>query len=162
MDIREAIRDEYGDVGTLMTSSFAEYRSTYGEREWFDDYLERIGDAQSIAKHALVLVATEDGKVVGTVCVELERTYRGRVRDESEPGHIRLLSVLPSHRRRGIGEALVREALYRIRSSGRIAASLNVSVVTGAIGLYERIGFQRTSELDESDDPPFLGYVMTL
>jgi ribosomal protein S18 acetylase RimI-like enzyme len=51
------------------------------------------------------------------------------------------VGVLPGHRGRGLGPALVVEALRRMRSSGATEALLDVNVNNPAGRLYRRLGF---------------------
>jgi mycothiol synthase len=49
--------------------------------------------------------------------------------------------VLPAARGRGLGAALVREALHRMRADGATAVMLDVNVDNPARALYRRLGF---------------------
>lgn len=60
-----------------------------------------------------------------------------------EVGHITQICVAPSHQGRGIGYELLRRSLEALAASGCRKASLTVtSANTGAIRLYQRMGFQ--------------------
>jgi mycothiol synthase len=63
---------------------------------------------------------------------------------ESDPtqGWVRILGVLPDHRRRGLGEALLRHAFREHASRGKATVGLGVDAQnpTGAVRLYERAG----------------------
>ncbi len=65
------------------------------------------------------------------------RLYAGRL-----PGELRIIDVtlLPSHRRQGIGTALMRWAVERADREG-LAATLHVEPWNPARRLYERLGF---------------------
>jgi len=84
--------------------------------------------AYSGAEHAVILA---DGQPVGRIVV-----YRAG-------DHIRLvdIAVLPIHRGRGIGTALIQELMIESQQTGR---PLRLAVLRGnqAAGLYERLGFQ--------------------
>jgi mycothiol synthase len=56
-------------------------------------------------------------------------------------GWIDQVGVVPAARGRGIGAALVGEALIRMRADGQTHAWLNVSVDNPAAALYRRLGF---------------------
>jgi mycothiol synthase len=56
-------------------------------------------------------------------------------------GWIDQVGVVPAARGRGLGAALVGEALIRMRADGQTHAWLNVSVDNPAAALYRRIGF---------------------
>ncbi len=80
-----------------------------------------------------VLVARRDGEVVGYVAVE--RQHDGQ-------GYLDFLAVVPEERGRGIGAALIVEAMAWCRTQGSVGVHLTVREenVT-ARALYERLGF---------------------
>lgn len=74
----------------------------------------------------------EDGEAVGTVMV----------RQEGKVGRVISIAVLPDHRRRGIGRALMAKAEEVARARGATTVSLEVSVNNeGAIRFYEELGY---------------------
>ncbi len=91
---------------------------------------------------SLWFVAEAEGELVGVaIC-----NTRG---NEGPVGWVRVLGVLRSHRRRGIGEALLRHAFaeFERRGFGRVGLGVDASSPTGAVALYERAGMHvaRTS-----------------
>jgi ribosomal protein S18 acetylase RimI-like enzyme len=91
---------------------------------------------------SLWFAAESEGEIVGVaIC-----TVRA-----SEPGlgWVRILGVLRSHRRRGIGESLLRQAFAEFASRGyeRVGLGVDAESPTGAVALYERAGMHvaRTS-----------------
>jgi ribosomal protein S18 acetylase RimI-like enzyme len=111
------------------------------------DYLRRVADVASRAGHALVLGAVEDGRVLGSVTVELEhRIPGGHPRPPLEPdqAHVRMLGVDPEARGRGIGRALMDACLEEARRAGKRRVTLETTeVMHAAQGLYESTGFRR-------------------
>ena len=118
--------------------------SIYREDRWF------VGDGPPSAAvlgrrirsedpgDALFLVATDEGGVVGWL--ELQRLLADKMRHVA----VLTLAVGASHRRRGIGTALLREAYEWARRCRVLKISLNVRANNdGAIALYEREGFVR-------------------
>lgn len=104
--------------------------------------------ASSVFIPELSLVATVDGVVSGHVLLtaaELvdERAVRHRVLVLSP------LSVLPQQQRRGIGGALVREALARADALGE-----EMVVLQGSPRYYPRFGFRDSRTLGVSMDLP--------
>lgn len=80
----------------------------------------------------LLLVAELDGRVIGTVIAGYDG-YRGWLYH---------LAVEGSHRRRGFGRALVREAEARLRARGCIKVNLQVRETNGdVVAFYRRIGY---------------------
>jgi mycothiol synthase len=91
---------------------------------------------------SLWFVAEADGDVVGVaIC-----NTRG---NEPGLGWVRVLGVLRSRRRRGIGEALLRHAFAEFKRRGfeRVGLGVDAESPTGAVSLYERAGMHvaRTS-----------------
>jgi mycothiol synthase len=76
---------------------------------------------------------------------------------EQEPsfGWIRILGVLPEHRHRGIGQALLRHTFREFAARGLSAVGLGVDAEnpTGAVRVYERAGMhvERTNLLFEKE-----------
>jgi len=61
------------------------------------------------------------------------------------------IAVLPLHRRKGIGEALLRSLMAQAREEGFHALSLSVAVHNRSRMMYERAGFEKVRE--EEGDP---------
>ena len=60
------------------------------------------------------------------------------------------LAVVPDHRGRGLGGALLRELREAARSQGYSALSLSVEKGNPALGLYERNGFVKLFETEDA------------
>ena len=111
----------------------------------------RLVDAMRVSDRfvpELSLVAEDEGAVVGHVILSYV---------DLEPGTRRVLqlgplAVLPSHQRRGIGSALVCEAL-------RLADAREEPfvLIEGSPQYYERFGFTRADELGIAPPPEALG-----
>ena len=85
----------------------------------------------------LSLVAERDGEIVGHVILSYV---------DIEPGAVRVLqlgpvAVLPSHQRRGVGSALMNEAIWLAEQRGEPLVLLE-----GDPRYYERFGFRRADE----------------
>lgn len=88
------------------------------------------------------IVAEEGGKVVGYVMCRIEAVFSGL--SLARRGHVISIAVLPEYRRRGIGEALLKEALNAmVNHYGVRDCYLEVRVSnTPAINLYKKLGFK--------------------
>ena len=98
---------------------------------------------------SLSLLAEEDGEVVGLALC------RAGAPGASEDGWIRDFGVVPAHRRRGVGMALLRATFGRFRAHDLSGVALEVDDVTldGAVALYRRAGMRivhRTDVLERS------------
>ena len=96
------------------------------------------------------MIAELDGEPVGAAWYRLfteEEPGWGFV-DEKTPELG--IAVAPLHRRRGIGETLLRALMVQAREDGFQALSLSVAVHNRSRMMYERAGFERVSEDGES------------
>ncbi len=94
-----------------------------------------------------VVAEDEHGRMVGFCTNALPDPY-GHLAHGSTPVVDRL-GVRPEQRGRGLGHALLLTALQRIRAGGFDRAMLHVDAdnSTGAVALYESIGFRVTSRI---------------
>jgi mycothiol synthase len=62
--------------------------------------------------------------------------------DDPEFGWVGILGVLPHHRRRGLGTALLQQSFREFRGRGatRVGLGVDAQNVTGAVGVYEQAG----------------------
>jgi ribosomal protein S18 acetylase RimI-like enzyme len=160
VEIREAAPEDYVAAGDVAVAAYEEfYEANLGY------YADRLRDVASRAKDAAVLVAVERGEIIGTVTYVPDGTSsyaEGIV--EGEAG-IRMLSVAPSHKRRGIGRALSVACIERARSEGKVRLVLHADrIQEAAQALYRSLGFHRRPERDfRPDDETFLVcYVLDL
>jgi GNAT superfamily N-acetyltransferase len=109
-------------------------------------YLAEMADAAARAAEGVLLVAVEDGEVVGTVTLYLAP---GSMQWRPDDAMFRLLAVDPAARGRGIGRALLEACLERARAAGKPRMALHTTewMVT-ARAMYERAGFVREPEGD--------------
>ena len=78
MEIREAAPEEYAEAGRVTADAYREYVRP-GEDDW-ERYLLRIADVSARAEQTTIMVAVEDGHVLGSLTLEID----GRVRDDEE------------------------------------------------------------------------------
>jgi len=109
------------------------------ERECFHDpYPQKLLDDLMRTEHDRFFVAVEDGKIIGYAV--------GRASGKS--GHIDSVAVVPRHRRRGIGMALLSTLTRKLIQEGVEQIHLEVRKGnTAAISFYERMGFRVSSEI---------------
>jgi putative acetyltransferase len=101
----------------------------------------------------LSLVATEAGRILGHVAFS-------PVRINGEPGDwygLGPVSVWPDRQRTGIGQALIRDGLQRLRYLGAGGC-----VLLGAPAYYGRFGFENDPELYNAGAPPWAFQRLTL
>lgn len=99
-------------------------------------YVEGFGRAGDVA-----VCAEEGGEVVGAAWARLMRGYGFAGEGVPELA----VSVLPGHRGRGVGTAMLSSLIERCSELGHPALSLSVQRSNPAARLYERLGFQEVS-----------------
>src|SRR5207253_10813577 len=114
--IREAREGELDGAGRVTQAAWREFERS-GDPAWVA-YFERLGDARARAARAVVLVAVQDGVVIGTATLELERTLEDAELAAHE-ARMRMLAVAPESRGRGVGRKLVEACLERARAVGK-------------------------------------------
>jgi ribosomal protein S18 acetylase RimI-like enzyme len=98
------------------------------------------------------VVAEVDGEPVGAAWYRLftvDQPGYGFV-DEKTPELS--IAVAPLHRRKGIGEAVLRAGMVQAREEGFQALSLSVAVHNRSRMMYQRAGFEKVSESGDVGD----------
>ena len=164
MEIREVRPEEYEQAGKVVARAYSEFWDP-DDLGW-GEHLDLVRDVAGRVDRTVVLVAVEDGLVVGSASIELEGVIGD---DDPEPipgvAGLRMVGVDPTHRRRGIGRALIEEAIARCRSAGKGELILRTTPpMRAAQRLYESLGFERASDIDlpVSDELTLIGYRLEL
>lgn len=118
-------------IRSLITADLSEPYSIYTYRYFLHQWPE------------LSFVAIDAGRVIGTIICKMDEHKTGAMR-----GYVAMLAVDKSQRKRGIGKWLVRQATIAMRDAGCDEVVLETEVTnTGAIALYESLGFLRDKRL---------------
>jgi ribosomal protein S18 acetylase RimI-like enzyme len=153
MEIREATAGEHDEIGRVTADA---YRGLVRD----ETYLARIADVTDRAHRTEILVAVEDGTILGSLTLEL--TTRVNADDdplEAHRAHIRMLGVAPDAQGRGVGTALMREAERRAAAAGKREMTLHTTKrMAAAQALYAGLGYERASEEVFPDGFVLLGY----
>jgi ribosomal protein S18 acetylase RimI-like enzyme len=162
LEVREARPFERAEAGRVTAGAYREFARP-GDDDW-ERYLARIADVEERADRTTVLVAVEDGRVLGSLTLELE----GRIRDEDDedfrpldPGeaHIRMLGVDPGARGRGVARAMMAAAERLAGEAGKSLVTLHTTRrMAAAQAMYERLGYERTEDRVFPDGFVLLGY----
>jgi len=96
------------------------------------------------------IVAEKDNSLVGYIMCRLEYGFSNIRRFSlARKGHIVSIAVLEGHRGKGIGSALMEEALKAMKEKNCSEAYLEVRVTNlQAINLYKKLGFQVISRIE--------------
>jgi ribosomal protein S18 acetylase RimI-like enzyme len=161
VQIRPVRPDEYTAVGEVTVNAYVGDELLPADSA----YVSRLADAAARAEAAELLVAVDEaGAVLGSVTfVQPGSRYIELAR--SGEAEIRMLGVSPNLRGQGLGVALVQACVERARACGVVRLRLSTQPnMVQAQGLYQRLGFIRTPELDWSPMPDFelLTYALDL
>jgi predicted N-acetyltransferase YhbS len=150
IDIREANRADHDELGSVTLRA---YSALYGGVFPAADYADELRNVARRAADAVVLVATQTGRIVGGVCYVPGPGPMAEFDGEDTAG-IRMLAVSPDLQARGIGARLLEACLVRARAAGKARVVLHSTPeMTAAHRLYARYGFVRQPALD-FDHPP--------
>ena len=112
-----------------------QYRSYGGARRFLSNIIQYPG-CGSFAPSASYFAEQADGKLCGLVLAS---------RVAADTGHITQVCVAPEWKGRGAGYELMRAAMTSLAGMSCERVSLTVTASnTGAIGLYQRLGFRAT------------------
>jgi mycothiol synthase len=122
MAIRDAWRDHWG----------------YVERPFEEHYTRWLHDWEDDYDPSLWYMAMDDGQIVGfSLC-------KPRYGDDEDMGWVGTLGVIRSHRKSGIGMALLQHSFGELYKRGKRKVGLGVDAgsLTGATRLYQRAGMR--------------------
>ena len=130
--IRDEKRDEAGAIHGLTAAAFKDAPHADGTEPFIVDRL-READALTIS-----IVAERDGALLGHVAVSPVTVGR----KDLEWFGLGPISVAPAHQRQGIGSALMKAALERLKTLGAAGC-----VLLGDPAYYHRFGFEPAAPL---------------
>ena len=140
-------RDDLKAIHAVLEAAFADDPGEHPEP--FDRWAERHAGSPNYDP-TLWLLARDEGVPVATLTASAG----------DDGGWVDLLAVLASHRGRGLGTALLRRsfASFAARGLRRVLLNVDAENVTGATGVYERVGMRVVNRWDLWErtlaDPP--------
>jgi ribosomal protein S18 acetylase RimI-like enzyme len=146
-------------VNAVARAAFAQYADDYAD---WPTFIEGIGKMADLADNADLLVAEQDGIIVGAVA----HVGPGRPRAAFFPiewSVIRMLVVDPTRRGQGAGRALADGCLRLAGEAGAPAVGLHTSpIMAPAPRMYEKLGFVRDMDLAPIRGVAYGRYVLPL
>jgi ribosomal protein S18 acetylase RimI-like enzyme len=170
--VRRVHPDEYEEAGEVTVRAYREFgphnsgdpeMRERDEHSW-DDYFGRLRDIEGRDNVAVVLIAIEHGKILGTATLELDARIDIE-HGELEPGqaHLRMLGVEPEARGRGVGKLLMEACVAESRKAGKTVFTLNTTErMKTAQTMYESMGFAREPDHVFPDGFVLLSYSLQL
>jgi ribosomal protein S18 acetylase RimI-like enzyme len=147
LTIRPAAPAEFAAVADLCEAAYAEFIAPES------DYGAVLRDVAPRAADAELLVAADDGRVLGTVTFVPHGGPLGEIAAPHET-EFRMLAVDLGAQRRGVGAALLGSVLEGTRALGRTGVVCStLPEMRVAHRAYERAGFRRAPERDWSPVP---------
>ena len=148
VQFRIAESHEHSAVAQVILKSYVEYGPLIPADAW-ERYSQSILDVRSRMTESELLIAVEDGEIVGSATFYPARLKRTQSEWPPEWTGARLIAVLPERRGRGIGKAIVEECISISRDQNAAAFALHTTpYMELARGMYERMGFVRVPEYD--------------
>lgn len=147
--IREAEKTDAEIIQSIILNAYSQYEQHLPQDRWVQ-YQEDMKDAVINEKVKARIVAELDGEVVGSVFLydSSEAAY-GLPELGIHSPIMRLLAVSTQARGHGIATALIRASVNRSLQWGAETLHLHTNdMMSSAIKLYERLGFQRAYDKD--------------
>jgi ribosomal protein S18 acetylase RimI-like enzyme len=167
--IRKAEPSEYAALGQLMISVYSQLDGfpTIDEQPAYYDMLANVGDlTKKPETHLIVAVSIDNELFGGVVYFGDMQSYGsgGTATQVTNASGIRLLAVDPAQTGKGIGRALTEACMQMAKDSGNDQVVLHTTeVMEIAWGLYERMGFKRSPDLDfMQQELPVFGFRLEL
>ena len=145
--IRGADHADYGAIRDVVIAAYAQYAGRL-EPTVFARYLADLLDLDTHASYGRLLVAETEEGIRGFAAFYPDASVQGFGLPAGWAGG-RALAVHPAARGPGVARALLCTAECLAREAGApVFAFHTASFMTGAISLYERLGYRRAPEFD--------------
>ncbi|QHE51873.1 GNAT family N-acetyltransferase [Pontibacillus sp. HMF3514] len=149
MIIRDAKEEEIPAIREQRVEAYRDHIQSIPEEHW--KALKKAISSKADQQPGVELIVSEiDESIVGSIALFPAKTdaYEGYV-DTLDYPEIRVLSVSPETRGRGIATALIDECIKRTKAKGYNFIGLHTGeFMNDAISLYERYGFERLPQHD--------------
>ena len=157
MTIRRATPADYATVSALTLAAYLPALK-HGEN---DPYRTTLSDAAGRAEAAELIVATRDGRTVGTIALCRPGSAYAEIA-RSDELEVRMLAIDPTVQRAGIGALLMRHVHDTAAAEGYPAVVLSViDTNVRAAAFYRSLGYVRVPERDWEPVPDVFLQVWT-
>ena len=151
--IRRAGPEDIAGILACLAAAFAPYREQYTPDGFRDTVLTSEAAAGRL-REMTILVAEQDGVIVGTLA-------HHRVREGE--GHLRGMAVLPAVQGQGVAERLLQAAESELRESGCARVTLDTTrPLERAVRFYARHGYEATGATRDYFGMPLFERAKTL
>ena len=144
LSVREAVTADANDIAALRVATAEDLTARYGKGFWSSHATEK-GVLHAI-KHGRVLVATSDGRIVGTLTLSthkpwaIDTAYFTKVK---MPIYLTSMAVLPGLQKQGVGKAMLDAAVREVRAWPGQAIRLDAfDADAGAGEFYAKGGYR--------------------
>jgi ribosomal protein S18 acetylase RimI-like enzyme len=162
--IRDAIRNELHEIVRVVKESISENKAFLSD-QLYQGWTDGIEATVFQGKGDLIL-AVENGKIIGCVQLFLNATQSTAENFPAGSASLRILSVLPKHRGKSIGNMLITECVRRSKKDNVAKLYLHSSdKLKRADRLFQKMGFKRAPEYDFYPYDPedvVIGYCLEL
>jgi ribosomal protein S18 acetylase RimI-like enzyme len=163
LQIREATPQEHAEAGRVTAASYREFVGP-GETGW-ESYLAQIADVAARAGRTRVMVAVQDGRILGSATLELDDRVDPQDDGALAPheAHIRMLGVHPEARGRGVARQLMAACEESASAAGKTLMTLHTtSRMEAGQKMYESLGYVRGEDRVFPDGFVLLSYAKPL
>jgi ribosomal protein S18 acetylase RimI-like enzyme len=163
--VRIATKNEWAQIADLTKIAYGEYAKDADPHFW-SMYESRTRDLL-LSDESLVRFVLLDGDVIAASAIYVPPYKRdvGEKIIENKYPEMRLLSVHPDYRNKGLANKLIEACERRAKDDGFDFMTLHTtSLMTTAKAMYERRGYERFEQLDFKPVPNFTvwGYIKKL
>lgn len=167
--IRNARPSEFEEIGRLLVQVYGQLEGfpTADEQPEYYQMLANIGALTDKPDIELLVALSIDEQILGAVVyISAMHAYgvNGMVVQEKNVSAFRLLGVSPTSRGQGVGKKLIQECITKARIlNHRQVIIHSTSAMKIAWKMYEKIGFQRSADLDfMQGELPVFGFRLVL
>ena len=163
--VRNADPSEFKETGKLMVRAYSQLEGfpTPAEQPGYYAMLANIGELTTRPGTELLVAVSPDNRIAGGVVYFNDMQYYGSggtATLEKDAAGFRLLAVDPAARGQGIGRLLTTACIQKAKDARHQQLIIHsTKAMQTAWGMYERLGFTRSEDLDFMQGPlPVFGF----